>query len=770
MNSFFRYIVRTVITITFLSAMFSCSLTKYVPEDEYLLNKVAVKKDNKRVDVAELEELVQQQPNKSWTFLGRVSLRFYSLSGRDTTKWRNRTIRKMGEAPVIYNPTLRRNTELQLSRKMNNLGFLSAKVSSEVKTKRKRANVTYIVEAGEQSKIRHFNVGITDSAIAPLLSHPKLKHLYEIKEGTPFESARLDGISDELVVFLRSQGYYNLVKENFFFMVDTTVGNRQVDVTLMARRLDRDTTVLENPAFIRYKIRNVSIVSGLDRFDPKSVAEFRQTDTVNYRGVDILYGKRPFIRPSVLYANNFVRPGRYYSDKTLENTYSSMNGMSAVKQVSVTFQPVKNSDQMDASLTVSPANVYYWQIGVDGTNSAGDLGMASHISFQDRNIFNGSETFGVKLNGAFESIKANDAYGIASDIYYEYGGELSLTFPQFLCPFITERQRQQVGASTAFAVSLNWRDRPEYDRRFLSLDWKYKWSALRKRLNHTFDLYNVNYVVTPRTSSWFDQYLEQKNNALLRESYKDQLITRTSYQLSYASILGKMAQLKGFTIQASIDLAGTLPSVFSQITGRETNNGSYELFGIPFAQYAKGTFDYTKLFPIDRYNVIAAHTGVGLACPYGNSSVVPFEQQFFAGGPNSVRGWNSRRLGPGAYESQGSSDFINQTGDLKLLFNLEYRLKTESFLEYALFIDAGNVWTIKDYDNKSEGRFYVDKFLEQCAMAWGLGIRPNLGFLIIRFDVGMKMYDPSATSDRWNITHPRLKSDLAYHFAVGYPF
>ena len=765
MNRVLKYLLVLVV----LASLSSCRLTKYVPENEYLLNKVEVKRDNKKVDVVELEELVQQQPNKSWTFLGRVSLGVYSLSGRDTSKWRNRTLRKMGEPPVIYSYPLRKSTEVQLTRKMANLGYLNAHVTSEVKTKRKRANVTYSVESGPQWTIRNFDVGITDTAIVPMLSHPKLKRLYDVKPGTPFVSALLDGNSEALTEFLRTQGYYNLVKENFYFLVDTTIGNRQVDVTLMARRLDNDTISSKNPAFIRYRIRKVSITSGLDRFDPQSVAEFKQVDSVQYRGLDIIYSKkRHFIRPSVLYANNFVRPGRYYSDRILENTCSSMNGMSAVKQVSVSFQPV--DDSLNATLMISPANIYYWQIGVDGTNSAGDLGMASHISFQDRNAFNGSETFGIKLNGAFESIKANDDYGIADDIYYEYGGELSLMFPQFLFPFIPEKQRQQVGASTVFSVSLNWRDRPEYDRRFFSMDWKYKWSALHKRLNYTFDLYNINYVVTPRTSAWFDQYLEQKNSALLRESYKDQLITRSSFQVSYASILGKQAQIQGFTIQTSIDLAGTLPSLVSHFSGRETRNGSYEMFGIPFAQYAKFCFDYTKLFPIDRYNVIAAHAGFGIACPYGNSSVVPFEQQFFAGGPNSVRGWNSRTLGPGSYASQGSSDFINQTGDLKLLANLEYRLKTESILEYALFIDAGNVWNIKDYENKSDGRFYSDTFVEQFALAYGLGIRPNLGFLLIRLDAGLKMYDPSQSADRWNITHHSLKRDLAIHFAVGYPF
>lgn len=763
MNSVFRYSVLFLLLI----GISSCHLTKYVPEGTLLLNKVEIDRDDMRVDVSELEELLQQRPNKSRFFLGRMPLRLYSLSGRDTTKWRNRMLRSRGEPPVIYSQQLTQLTEHQFLRKMANLGFLNARVSSQVEVRRGRANVTYRVEAGPRTTIRHFDVGVVDSSIASLLSHPKLRSLYYVKEGTPFVSSHLDDVLGQLTSFLRSQGYYNLVKENFYFLVDTAVGNHQVDVSLMSRSLAENADSSVDSSFIRYRIRNVEILSGYDRFQSMRLSDFNKKES--YKGVDILYGKRRFIRPSVLYANNFVRPGRYYSDRTLENTYASMNGMSAVQQVAVSFRTVPDSALLDASVIVSPANLYFWQTGVDGTNSAGDLGMAGYASFQDRNIFNGSETFSIKLSGAFESIKGNDDYGIASDIYYEYGGELSLTFPQFLSPFLSDEQRQKVGASTAFAVSLNWRDRPEYDRRFMSLDWKYSWSALRKRLSNTLDLYNVNYVATPRTAPWFEQYLARENNALLRESYKDQLITRSSYQLSYASLLGKRAQFQGYTVQASLDVAGTLPSLFSCLWGEPTEDGSQELFGIPFAQYAKAVFDYTQLFPIDRYNVLAAHVGVGLACPYGNSSVVPYEQQFFAGGPNSVRGWNSRTLGPGRYESQGPADFINQTGDLKLLFNLEYRLKSDGIMEYALFIDAGNVWNLKEYDDKEEGRFYLDEFWKQSGVACGLGIRPNLGFLLLRFDVGLKAYDPGADGG-WSILHPRLKSDLAYHFAVGYPF
>lgn len=758
-----------VLLVLLISA---CSMTKYVPEGSHLLNKVEIETDNKDISSSDMESYIQQTPNKSWTFLGRVSLRVYSLSGRDTSKWRNRTLRKMGEAPVIYSPYLMKATENQLAQRMQNLGYLNAKVTNEVKYKKKKAKIIYHIESGTQYTIRNLKVGITDTNVAPLLQNPHVESYYAVREGQPFESEFLDNISDRLTRFLRNQGYYNLAKENFYFLVDTAVGNHQVDVELMSRNLVNDS-LKKNDAFIRYKIKDVTIISGLDIFDKSSLEDFKEKEEVNYRGINIIYGKKRFIRPPMLYANNFIRPGRYYSDRLQENTYSSLNSMSAVKQATIEYTPVKDSALLNATITIAPANIYYWQVGLDGTNSAGNLGMAAYTTFQDRNIFNGSETFRIKLNGAFESINGNSDYDIVSDIYYEYGGEASLTFPQFLMPFVPEQRRQQVGASTVFSTGLNWRNRPEYNRRFLSLDWKYKWMAFRRKLNQTFTLYNINYVATPWTSTWFSNYLKEKDNAMLKESYKDQFITRTSYMLNFTSKMGKRAQTEGFTIQASADVAGTLPYLYSKLSGAEKVDGSYELFGIPFAQYFKTSGDLTYLFPIDKFNIIASHIGVGIAVPYSNSEVVPYEQRFFAGGPNSVRGWSTRTLGPGTYESKGSSDFLNQTGDIKLLLNVEYRLKTESFLEYALFADAGNVWTIKNYENQPGGEFKLDTFFEEMGIAWGLGIRPNFGFILVRLDLGMKIFNPEITGspkDRWVITHPDLGQDLAFHFAIGYPF
>ena len=207
-----------------------------------------------------------------------------------------------------------------------------------------------------------------------------------------------------------------------------------------------------------------------------------------------------------------------------------------------------------------------------------------------------------------------------------------------------------------------------------------------------------------------------------------------------------------FRSRMSGDVAGTLPYLYSKITKRKKDNGVYKLFDIPYAQYFRVTTDLVRLFQIDPLNIIATHIGLGLANPYGNSNVVPYEQRFFAGGPNSVRGWSTRTLGPGVYESKGKSDFLNQTGDIKIILNVEYRIKTKSFMEYAVFVDAGNVWTIRNYESQPGGLFEWNKFLEQMGLSWGVGIRPNFGFILLRLDLGMKIYNPEITDrTRWVI-------------------
>jgi outer membrane protein assembly factor BamA len=357
------------------------------------------------------------------------------------------------------------------------------------------------------------------------------------------------------------------------------------------------------------------------------------------------------------------------------------------------------------------------------------------------------------------------------DNYYQYGADFSFTFPRFLVPFIPKSFREQPNSRTVFTAGINWQNRPEYNQRFLNLDWIYKWTALRNRLNHSLDLYNINYIVTPWTSEAFQAYLDAPENAVLKANYENLFITRSGYSAVYTSLPPSRAQNEGYTLRAGLDVAGTLPYLISKIAGTSNESGVYQLNGIPFAQYLKTGADLTRFFMLDPKHIVAAHAGLGFIYPYGNSSVAPYSQRYFAGGPNSVRGWSTRTLGPGSYQSGNTNDFINQNGDIKILLNLEYRRKTDTFLEYAAFIDAGNVWTIRNYDNQPGGTFRWNSFWKEMALAWGVGIRPNFGFVLIRIDFGMKIYSPESLDNlHWVITKPSFRRDFAYHFAIGYPF
>ena len=763
------FLKRYILPFLLLPLLSSCSTTKFVPENQYLLNRVTIEVDDRNASSHNLENYVQQMPNRNFLFLRKPGLRIYSLSGRDSTKWRNRLIRRLGEPPVVFSVRAMKESEKQLAQRMQNRGYLDAEVSADTVLRRKRAHVTYQVRAHEAYTIRNYKVGITDSVILSMLENPRAKRALRVEPGMRFVPEELDRGLQTLTNGLRNRGFYNLTKENFYFLVDSALNSNQVDVTLMIRDTwnNRENSIRFNTAFNRYRINSVTIVSGYDRFNPASRDDFAQPDTVMYKGLRFIYGSHRFIRRTVLYYNSFIRPGDYYSDRLLENTYFSLNSLSAVKQASVFFREVNDSEtpMLNTFITIAPANIYFLQTGLDGTNTAGDFGLASHVTFQNRNMFNGSETFRVRLNGGVESIT------LLSDNFFQYGADVSLTIPRFLVPFISKSVREQPNSRTIFTAGLNWQNRREYNQRFVNTDWTYRWTALRNQLNHTLNMYNVNYIATPWMSELFQTHLSRPENAFLRESYKNQFITRSGYSVVYTSLPPSRAQSEGYTIRTGLDIAGTLPYIVSRASGEKGENDTYTLFKIPFAQYFKADIDFAHFFLLDPKKIVAFRFGLGVACPYLNSSLIPYEQRYFAGGPNSVRGWSTRTLGPGTYESGGRNDFVNQNGDIRILLNAEYRLRTNSFLEYAAFVDAGNVWTIRSYKHQPGGLFKWDSFWKEMGLSWGIGIRPNFGFILIRIDAGMKIYSPERLNDmHWVISRPNLRRDLAYHFAIGYPF
>jgi outer membrane protein assembly factor BamA len=744
----------------------SCSSTRFVPDGSYLLNDFDIETDSKRIDAASLESFVRQKPNTSFPLLGKIRLRLYSMAGQDTAKWLPRNLRKLGEPPVIFSPRQAVASAEQLEKELSNKGYLNARVDTLLRLNRKKASVTYSVRSGTPYTIRRYEYTISDTGIVRILD--RAKRFSTIKQGTTlFDKELLEEERTNLSALLRNAGYYGFSKENLYYKVDTTLNSHQADLFL---------SLYETPdsaGYKPYRIRNVTITSGYDATASYNDFLFRHPDTIGKQGVLLVHGQNNFLRHSTLLRNNYFRPGQTYSERIASRTYTAFNGIGAIKQTSIRLTPVKPDTvrMLDAQVTLAPANIHWFQAGIDGTNSAGDIGIAPSIAYRHQNIFNGAEVLEIKLKGAYEFITGKENANLLGHNYYEYGGEASLSFPQFLFPWIKRDWREIPSASTQISVGLTNQQRPEYIRQFFNTTYTFRWSSYRGRLSHSLDLLDINYVRMPWMSDKFRNYL---TNPVQIAAYQDMLIAGADYGITYttSTTAANRYPRNSFTLRGTVDLAGWLPRAIGSITDLKTNKyGQRQLLGVAYTEYVKLTAGFSHTRNFDRQKSMAYNIFVGFATPYGNSDVVPYEKSFFAGGANSVRGWSTRRLGPGAYRPNDSTTFINQVGDIKLDLSIEYRNKVSDLIEIASFIDAGNVWTIRPYDGQEGGLFTFADFYKEIAISYGLGLRFDLSFLLLRFDVGMKAYDPSRVEgDRFVIHKPRIKRDMAWHFAIGYPF
>ncbi|NDV69498.1 BamA/TamA family outer membrane protein [Dysgonomonas sp. 25] len=768
--------IKYFIFIFLIFILGACSTTKNVPDGKYLLDEIKIKSDNKIETSPELEDYVRQQPNGSLPLIGKVGLKVHSLAGKDTTKWINRTIRKIGSEPVIYNPKQAAKSAEQIRIAMQNIGYLEAKVDTTQQFKKKKAIVTYNITTGIPYRIRNYANTVEDTTLNRITKRIA-SSISLLHEGDLYNQEMLENERVNINNILRNVGYYNFSKDFVYFKVDTTLNSHQADLYLNVYPAP------DSLPHARYKINDVTVVSGFRVRDTIPAGQyFRHPDTTYISGMRIIKNKnRPFLRNSTLKRNNYLWKGMNYSDYLYSRTYENFNNLGAIQQTNIQIVPIKkdSANLLNVTIILSPANAHWFKASLEGTNSAGDIGIAPSVSYQHQNLFNGGEIFSVTLKGAYEFITGSKSTDLLNQNYYEYGTETSLTFPQFLFPWLKKRWREQTGASTKFSLGLNNQHRPEYTRQFFSGAVGYGWDTKGRIFHHNLDLINVNYVRMPWMSDKFkEMYIEPDStgnypNQLLRESYKDQLIAGTTYTISYFGRQRFRKSPRSTGARASIEVAGAFPRLITDINGaKRDDDGSKKLFGVSYAEYVKGTADFSQTLPVSRSHTVAYHIGIGFAYPYGNSNILPYERRFFAGGANSIRGWNTRSLGPGSYRKRNgvTNDFVNQTGDILFLTSIESRHKLGSMFELAGFVDAGNIWTVKDYEEQPNGHFKFSNFYKEIAVAYGLGIRFDLGFLLLRLDTGVRAYDPSREIGDRLVIHRPAWSRMAWHFGIGYPF
>lgn len=769
MNKGFRYIIYSLFAIT----MVACSGTKYVPEGAFLLDKVAVQADNNDTKSTDLSTYIRQKPNNRWFSVIKTQLYIYNLSGRDSTKWYNRMLRRIGDAPVVYSEYDTQRSQEELKKAVQNMGYMGAEVYTDKKIKKKKIEVTYRVASGKPYIVRSVKLDVKDKKIAEYLQNDSANSL--LRPGMLLNVNKLDNERQRITSFLQQNGYYRFNKDFISYSADTVRSTYLVDLTLHLLQF-KAYTDNEPSDHKQYKIGKVSFITDYDVLQSSALSSIEINDSIHYKNYPIYYKDNLYLRPKVLVDNLQIRPGELYNERNVQRTYNNFGRLSALKYTNVRFfdTQVADTNLLNCYVLLTKGRHQSVAFEVEGTNSAGDLGAAASVSFQHRNLFHGSETFMVKLRGAYEAISGLQQ-GYSNDNYTEYGVESSINFPSFLFPFLATDFKNRIRATTEFGLQYNAQQRPEFSRKVASASWSYKWSNSRKS-QHRFDLLDVSFLYFPWVSDTFKQKYEENNQSYIFEyNYKDRLIVRMGYMFNYNSAGERMAnntiKSNSFSIRAGLESAGNVMYAISNLTKLSKNSdGEYSLLNIPYAQYVKGDFDFSRNIVIDDKNAIAYHVGVGIAVPYGNSKSIPYIKQYFSGGANSVRGWSVRELGPGSFPGDGN--YLNQSGDIKFDASIEYRSKLFWLLQGALFVDAGNIWTIKEYENQPGGQFDISKFYKQIAFAYGLGIRIDLDYLVFRIDGGMKALNPAYSSgkQRYPILNPNFKRDFTFHLAVGYPF
>ena len=731
----------------------SCNTTKFVPEGQYLLNKARVKcVDDKSVSASDLRSYLRQKQNTEIFGFWKLQLHVYNTAPSDTTSKANkrlaRNAHKMGEAPVIYDEELTAISMQQLRQQMNNMGYFHAEVDTQKIIKDRKIDLTYLVTAHQPYMIRHYTVDIPEESVRVIAEDERCK----VKEGEQFSTATLDEERERISTTLRNRGYFYFEKSMLEFTADSSLNSHEVDVKIhFAPYVAQLDSASLKKLRTRYSVRKMYYQIDYDPSHlPDSIVLKRDSDRY---GNEYSWTGRRFLRKDALRQASRLDPGVRYAEWRVERTYARMNALAPVKYVDIAFTPVGDT-LLDCYITISRGRLNSFAVEVEGTYSAGDWGVAAGVNYTNKNIFKGAEVLTLGARASYEW-RANGGRAI------EAKGEAGLLFP----------------SNVKVNIAYNYQQRPEeYTRTIANAGLGYIIPRTPgSRWTHQFNLIDINYIYVPWMS---DKFREQfiKKASVLKASYEDHFILDWSYTGTFSTLNPRYPNRSYLQLALRAETAGNVLYGLAKAASLPQNeSGQYMLWRIPFAQYAKGDINFTYHGIITPEHHLVGHIGLGVAVPYLNASVLPFEKRYFGGGSNSVRGWQARTLGPGTFRGNGNTMVYDlQVGDIKLDMNIEYRFKVLSFLELAAFLDAGNIWTIRDYESQPGGVFLFNEFYKQIAWSYGVGIRFDLSIFIFRVDFGVKLHDPSriAEGKQWRTAPNGLgwKDDMTFHFAIGYPF
>lgn len=784
----------------------SCGATRKLSDKEFLLVKNKIEVDSGKVNKEELSKYIRQKPNRKILGFVRFHLWVYNLVDLDKVEARKKELKEkreaknekrvaknkepkdprrsfgewmlsIGEAPVVLDSMLTQSTRKQFEIYLKNKGFFNAEITDSVAYKRKKARVTYYIKPHKPYTVKNFVYSIYNPELDKLISGTD-KGNSLLKAGMNYDVDIFQQERERIAKELKNRGFYFFTTENIVFRADTTLGNREAEITLLIRSnsekdFGRPDTTNSPKEFRPYKIGKVLINT---EYYPKSSSVITY-DTLVFNKYSLAYNGKWTIDPKILMNSVFFKNNRPYIARDLENSYRQLSSLKIYKFINIQFQE-KENDILDCSIQLTPAPRQSFSVEAQGTNTGGFPGLFADVIYQNKNVFKGAETFEFRIKGGLESqVVFDDSEEEKTPVFntLQIGPEASLTIPRFLFPFSGKvKVSRYFRPQTKFRLAYDFQKRPDFTRTIFRTTFGYDWreSAEKRWIANPVEL---NFVSIPpeKQSAAFKERINGINDQLLKNTFISHITSSGVYSYIYNN--QNVNKLQNFWfIRGTVEFSGNVPWLVSKLSGAKQNeNGSYIIFNTPFAQYLKFDFDVRRYFAINKRSTFVLRFAAGRGMPYGNLSVLPYEASFFGGGANGIRAWRARRLGPGSYPNELHTT-IDQFGDMRLEMNAEYRFDIYKYFKMAVFADAGNIWLIKKDANRPGAEMEWPRLFKEIALGAGIGARLDFNFFIIRLDGAYPVYDPGkpeADNQRWiGVNEPLLMKKVVFNLGIGYPF
>jgi hypothetical protein len=701
------------------------------------------------------------------------------------------SVRDIGEPAVIFDSSLTEQTRLQLVKFLFSKGYFNNRVTDTIEFDKnsKKLTTKYILYPRAPYTVNKITYLMEDERLGAMVLKDTINTL--LKTGMQYDTEKLQAERQRITDFALNNGYFYFENAYVNFDIDSNYNNNSVSVVINLKKFAKaasssnDSLIYVNHP--RMKVENVYIITEAVYGDIKE-AKFTDTLKTKKDGTVFLLNKRLAYRQPIIINNTDIYRGQWFRKDTSERTYKQLLGLGIFKNVTIKF--IKNdnySTRLDCYIICNPLLKQSLTAETEGTNTSGNLGIDGSVVYQNKNFFRGGELIEFKLQAAILAQRqfANDTTTYINSVEdavdlgrlqktfntIQFGPEFTFSVPRAFFPFSLLPFKKDMLPRTYVKTSLNYQASPEFSRVITNIDYGFNFLSYKGRLRHNFVPFEA-YLVRAKLASSYIDYLQNLNDAFLLNSFNDHITTLSKYSITYTSKENSNTSRKTVHyLKATLSSSGNiLRQYFKSTSATPDSLGRYLLFKIPFAQFVKGDIDYRIYIPVRAKSRLVYRVAGGIGKPLQNLGVLPYEQSYFSGGPNSVRAWRARTLGPGGYNPGEIQTRYDKIGDILLEGNVEYRFHIIKSFNGALFVDAGNVWRLKKDETKPNGEFIISNFPDQIAIGGGMGIRWDLSFFVLRFDLAAPLKDPKyPIGDRWTFDKEPWKQ-LVANFGIGYPF